>query len=1047
MKMIIDSALSRSRATLLALLVILIAGGIAYVDIPKEADPDIDIPLIYILLKHDGISPEDSERLLLQPVESSLRSIEGVKEVRSSAYESGASIVLEFDAGFDAEKAITDVREKVDLAKTSLPSETKEPKIKEINFSLFPVLVVTLSGNIPERTLLALARSLRDEIGSINTVLDAKLTGNRKELIEVIIDPTLLESYDLDSITILQIIARSNLLVTAGTLDAGHGRFPIKVPGLYENISDILTQPIKVHDGAVVTIGDVANVKRTFKDRDSIARLSGEPSIGLEISKRSGENIIDTIQSVREKVFQQSQHWPNEIKVTFSQDRSVHIHRMLKDLQNNVISAILLVMIIIVGTLGWRSGLLVGIAIPGSFLLGILVLATLGFSINIVVLFSLILSVGMLVDGAIVVTEFADRQMTNGLPKKDAYRVAANRMAGPIIASTATTLAAFMPLIFWPGMVGEFMKFLPITLIAILTASLLMALVFIPTLGSKIGKPNTLIAVRGATTTGSLPGSIGRSDRFTGFYLQILELALKSPAKIILLALFTLVAVQYTYITKGNGVQFFPDIEPDTAKIYVHARGNLSTEEKAALVYHIEREVLKIDEFKSIYTFVGKLQGGGQNIPKDVIGTIQLEFKDWAKRRPAEVILAEIKSQASKYAGILVTFVELQKGPPTGKPIKLLIKSNNVADLNNATETIRNHLDKIEGLVNIDDDRDLPGIEWQLKVDRAEAAKFEVDVALIGNYVQLITKGLKVTDYRTTDSDEEIDVVIRYPQNHRKLNQYERIQIKTKKGLIPIDNFITWSPKSKVGVIKRVQSKKTKTITADVAPGILADSKAQELKAWLKASGLPDSVKIQFKGEDAEQKQARGFLIKAFTVAIFIMGIILVTQFNSFYSAFLILSAVIMSTAGVFLGLLFTGEPFGIVMSGVGVIALAGIVVNNNIVLIDTFDYLKHTSKSVQDAILLAGAQRLRPVLLTTITTVLGLLPMVFQTNIDFLTREITIGAPSTQWWVSLSTTIVFGLSFATVLTLLVTPCALMLRSNLKDWYEVQFLKIKKQPK
>ena len=1047
MKMIIDSALSRSRATLLALLMILIAGGIAYIDIPKEADPDIDIPLIYILLKHDGISPEDSERLLLQPVESSLRSIEGVKEVRSSAYESGASIVLEFDAGFDAEKAITDVREKVDLAKTSLPSETKEPKIKEINFSLFPVLVVTLSGNIPERTLLALARSLRDEIGSINTVLDAKLTGNRKELIEVIIDPTLLESYDLDSITILQIIARSNLLVTAGTLDAGNGSFPIKVPGLYENISDILTQPIKVHDGAVVTIGDVANVKRTFKDRDSIARLSGEPSIGLEISKRSGENIIDTIQSVREKVFQQSQHWPNEIKVTFSQDRSVHIHRMLKDLQNNVISAILLVMIIIVGALGWRSGLLVGIAIPGSFLLGILVLATLGFSINIVVLFSLILSVGMLVDGAIVVTEFADRQMTNGLPKEDAYRVAANRMAGPIIASTATTLAAFMPLIFWPGMVGEFMKFLPITLIAILTASLLMALVFIPTLGSKIGKPNTLIAVRGATTTGSLPGSIGRSDRFTGFYLQILELALKSPAKIILLALFTLVAVQYTYITKGNGVQFFPDIEPDTAKIYIHARGNLSTEEKAALVYHIEREVLKIDEFKSIYTFVGKLQGGGQNIPKDVIGTIQLEFKDWAKRRPAEVILAEIKSQASKYAGILVTFVELQKGPPTGKPIKLLIKSNNVADLNNATETIRNHLDKIEGLVNIDDDRDLPGIEWQLKVDRAEAAKFEVDVALIGNYVQLITKGLKVTDYRTTDSDEEIDVVIRYPQNHRKLNQYERIQIKTKKGLIPIDNFITWSPKSKVGVIKRVQSKKTKTITADVAPGILADSKAQELKAWLKASGLPDSVKIQFKGEDAEQKQARGFLIKAFTVAIFIMGIILVTQFNSFYSAFLILSAVIMSTAGVFLGLLFTGEPFGIVMSGVGVIALAGIIVNNNIVLIDTFDYLKHTSKSVQDAILLAGAQRLRPVLLTTITTVLGLLPMVFQTNIDFLTREITIGAPSTQWWVSLSTTIVFGLSFATVLTLLVTPCALMLRSNLKDWYEVQFLKIKKQPK
>ena len=373
----INKALSRSRATLLALILILTAGAVAYIDIPKEADPDIDIPLIYILLQHDGISPEDSERLLLQTLESSLRGIEGVKEMRSSAYESGASLVLEFDAGFDAKKAITDVREKVDLAKTRLPTETKEPKIKEINFSLFPVLVVTLSGNLPERTLLALASKLSDEIGAISSVLEAKLTGNRKELIEIIIDPALLESYGLDSISILQIIARSNLLVAAGKLDAGNGSFPIKVPGLYQDISDILSQPIKVNGDAVVTIADVASVRRSFKDRDTIARLSGEPSIGVEVSKRGGYNIIDTIQSVREKVSEQSKRWPQEVKITFSQDRSLDIHRMLTDLQNNVISAILLVMIIIVGALGWRSGLLVGIAIPGSFLIGILVLACL----------------------------------------------------------------------------------------------------------------------------------------------------------------------------------------------------------------------------------------------------------------------------------------------------------------------------------------------------------------------------------------------------------------------------------------------------------------------------------------------------------------------------------------------------------------------------------------------------------------------------------------------------------------------------------------------
>jgi len=1038
-KSFINKALSRSRATLLALILILTAGTVAYIDIPKEADPDIDIPLIYILLQHDGISPEDSERLLLQPLESSLRGIEGVKEMRSSAYESGASIVLEFDAGFDSKKAISDVREKVDLAKTRLPTETKEPKVKEINFSLFPVLVVTISGNLPERTLLALARDLSDEIGGISSVLEAKLTGNRKELIEIIIDPALLESYGLDSISILQIIARSNLLVAAGKLDAGNGSFPIKVPGLYQDISDILSQPIKVNDDAAVTIADVASVRRSFRDKDTIARLSGESSIGVEVSKRGGHNIIDTIESVREKVSEHSKRWPQEVKVTFSQDRSLHINRMLKDLQNNIISAILLVMIIIVGALGWRSGLLVGVAIPGSFLMGILVLAALGFSINIVVLFSLILSVGMLVDGAIVVTEFADRQMRDHISREDAYRNAAKRMAGPIIASTATTLAAFMPLIFWPGIVGEFMKFMPITLIAILTSSLFMALIFVPTVGVTLGQSNMLVKRENSRVDRDSLKDFKNNNWLTRFYIQLLELALQNPFKVIIIAILTLVTVQYTYITRGNGVEFFPAIEPDTAKIYIHARGNLSTEEKAKLIYDIEKEVLNINEFKSIYTFVGKLHGGGEDVPKDVIGTIQLEFKDWTQRRPAKAILDEIKNRSAKYAGIKVEFVELQKGPPTGKPLKLLIKSDNASDLDNATSIIRNHLNTIVGLTNIEDDRDLPGIEWQLTVDRTQALKFGVDIALVGNYVQLITKGLKVTDYSTEVSDEEIDVVIRYPKHYRKLNQYERISIKTNKGLIPIDNFIKWSPKPKIGVIKRVQSIRTKTIQADVAPGILADSKAKEIKAWLNNADLPGSVRIQFKGEDAEQKQAKSFLIKAFAAALFIMTIILVTQFNSFYSAFLILSAVIMSTAGVFLGLLITGEPFGIVMSGVGVIALAGIVVNNNIVLIDTFDHIKRTSISVQQAILVAGVQRLRPVLLTTITTVLGLMPMVFQTNIDFLTREITVGAPSTQWWVSLSTTIVFGLSFATVLTLIVTPCALMLRSNLIAWREERF--------
>ena len=400
----IDIAFSKTRSTLFGFFMIIVAGAVAYTDIPREADPDVHIPIIYILLKHDGISPEDSERLLLQTMEPKLRSVEGVKEMRTSAYEGGASIVLEFDAGFDSNEALSNVRERVDLGKTALPDETEEPLVKEVNLSLFPVLVVTLSGNVPERTLLKFARKVRDDIEDIDSVLDAKLTGTREELVEVIIDPTQLESYKIDSVQVLKTITRSNLLVAAGVLDTGNGRFPIKVPGLYENLPNILRQPIKAVGDSVVTISDVASVRRTFKDADSVTRLSGEPAIGIEVSKRNGENIIETIKRIRELVDRKSREWPDGIQYTFSQDRSVHIHGMLRDLQNNVISAILLVMIIIIGALGWRAGVMVGIAIPGSFLLGILVLAALGLSINIVVLFSLILSVGMLVDGAIVVT-------------------------------------------------------------------------------------------------------------------------------------------------------------------------------------------------------------------------------------------------------------------------------------------------------------------------------------------------------------------------------------------------------------------------------------------------------------------------------------------------------------------------------------------------------------------------------------------------------------------------------------------------------------------
>lgn len=1039
---LIDAAIARARTTIAVLVLILIAGTVAYIDIPKESDPDINIPIIYVSLTHEGISPEDSERLLLRPMEQELKSIEGVKEMRATAYEGGGFVLMEFDAGFDADDALDDVREKVDIAKSELPAETEEPTITEVNISLFPVLVVTLSGPVPERTLVRLARELRDEIEGIPSVLNVDISGDREELVEILIDPLKLESYGLRSDEVLSFIDRSNRLVAAGALDSGSGRFPVKVPGLFETSADILDMPLKTEGDAVIRVRDIGEVRRTFKDRESIARLNGEPAIGLQVSKRTGENIIETIEAVRSLVENHRLNWPEAVSVTFSQDRSTDIRTMLSDLQNNVISAVLLVMIVVVGALGLRSAGLVGIAIPGSFLLAILVIFIIGITINVVVLFALILAVGMLVDGAIVLTEYADRKMAEGQAPRRAYARAAKRMAWPIIASTTTTLAAFLPLLFWPGVVGEFMKFLPLTLIATLSASLLMALIFVPTLGAFIGKPGGALDPEKAKAM-SAEATDGGDDEGvdlkqvkgpTGLYIRTLDKALKHPGKVVLAALATLVFVQWYYAAHGHGVEFFPDVEPEQAQILVHARGNLSIEEKQQLALQVEREILSIDAFDSVYSAIGTQPRSGQDQPEDVIASITLEFKDWDKRPPANDILAEIVDRSRKYPGIVVESQKQEAGPPVGKPVALEISAIDISLLEPAAALIRAKFDSMQGLANIEDSRQVPGIQWAVDVDRAQASKFGVDITMVGNYVRLVTNGLKVTEYRPDDSDEEIDIVVRFPTQYRHLDQLGQLRIQTSQGLVPVSNFITEQPEPKVGELKRVDGRRVMSVKADVQPGVLADDKVRELRDWLPQSGLDPRVQVTFKGEDKEQAEAQQFLVRAFAVALFIMAIILLTQFNSFYSAFLILSAVILSTIGVMIGLLVMNKPFGIVMSGVGVIALAGIVVNNNIILIDTYDQMRKQGIPAHEALLRTGAQRMRPVFLTTITTILGLMPMVLQVNIDFVRRTVNVGAPSTQWWVQLSTAIVFGLAFATILTLIITPSALKLRANVSDW-------------
>ena len=1041
MNSLIDAAFSRGRVVALIFVMILLMGASAYLTIPKESEPDIAIPIIYVSVTYEGIAPEDAERLLVRPLEKELQSIEGIKEVRSVAAEGYASVTLEFDAGFNADQAIQDVREKVDLARAELPLGSDEPRVTEVNIALFPVITVMLSGPVPERSLVTIARNLKDEIEALSGVLEVEIGGDREEVLEVTVDPSALEAYNISFNTIFNFVQQNNRLVAAGALDSGAGRMVFKVPGVIESVEDLATLPIKVDGSTVVTFQDVATLRRTFKDPRSFARINGQSSLALEVSKRSGANIIETIESVREIVEQARGSWGESIEVIYLQDKSENIRTMLGDLENNVITAIILVMIVIVAALGVRPSILVGLAIPGSFLAAMLVLNVMGITLNMLVLFSLILVVGMLVDGAIVTIELADRKIAEGSDPKTAFADASKRMAWPIIASTATTLAVFVPLLFWPGLVGEFMMFIPVTVIITLLASLVMALIFIPVLGGMLHpKEKSAETTREEEQSNQAikaaeSGDLDSIGGWSGRYLRTLSLLLLHPGKSFAVAMLCLVAGYSAYIFFGRGVEFFPTIEPEFLQVQVQARGDLSVFERDQLVRKVENRLLDISELKSVYarTFGAGGQNDG-NMPDDAIGVIQLELINWRERPPAKNIIPVIREKAAGIPGIKVQVREQESGPSPGKPVQIEVSGINTETLSQTVVALRKTLDEIGGFVDVEDSRPLPSIEWRLKVDRQKAAQYGADVSLLGNAVTMITNGIMLSEYRPDDAEEELEIRLRFPKSERNLEQLNRLRVPSVNGLVPISNFVTFDPSQKTGVINRTDGRRIMMIKAEVKPGLLPDAQVNKIKEALASKTLPEGIHVRFKGQDEDMQESMVFLISAFITAIFLMVVILVTQFNSFYQAALVLSAIVFSTAGVLLGLLVTGQAFGVVMGGIGVIALAGIVVNNNIVLIDTYNDLKKKGLPATEAILRTAAQRMRPVLLTSVTTVLGLLPMVFALTIDIIGRDLSVGAPSAQWWTQLSSAIAGGLTFATVLTLFLTPCLLMLGENVSVW-------------
>jgi len=1024
--------LSRPRAVLSMMVVMLLAGVWSFVEIPKEADPDIQIPVVYISVSLPGISPEDSERLLVKPVEEKLRGLDGVKEMTGIASESHGGILVQFETEVDIDQAILDVREKVDLAKSELPTDAEEPTINEINFSLAPTIIVSLSGTVPERTLFKHARELQDAIEGINTVLEAKLSGQREEILEIVVDPVKLEAYGVTQQELLNSASLNNRLVAAGAVNSSAGKFNVKIPGLFENASDIFNLVVKSSNGTTVTLGEVAEIKRTFKDRNRYAEFNGKPAIAIEVVKRLGSNILVNNNEVKRVIAEVTSKWPDAINVETTLDQSRLIADILGSLSSSIFLAILLVMTLVVAALGLRSGLMVGLAIPTSFMIGFLFFGFLGYTVNIMLMFGLVLTVGMLVDGAIVMIEYADRKMAEGLPKQEAYIAAAQRMFWPIVSSTATTLAAFLPMLLWPGVAGEFMGYLPLTVIVVLSASLITAMIFLPAVGTIFGKAGSTDKGNATRLAGGGEGDLLTMPGVTGKYIRFLNGAMKHPAKVLVIILLAMGAIVGAYAAKPTGVKFFVETEPEVAIVYVRARGNMSNEQKLTIVRKAYNKLTNHPAIDNLTTYAGTETGGNsglgasQDVPPDVVGQVQIELKPVGQREDWTTVKKQFTEAVQGIPGTIIEVRELAGGPQTGKDIRLQVQSENREDATEAVKRVRAYMENtMTGLIDIDDDLPLPGYEVQLKVDREEAGRFGASVAAAGSLVQLITNGALIGTYRPDDSRDELDIRVRLPEDQRSLASLDTLTLQTPGGQQPLSNFVTREIQQQVNTLYRFNSRPSLFVKANAGPDVLANDKISELDTWLKQQTWENGVSFKFRGADEDQQKSAAFLQKALLGSLFMMFMILVVQFNSFYHTALTLLTVIMSAVGVILGMLVMRHYFSIIMTGTGLVALAGVVVNNAIVLIDTYQSLLKRGMSVKDATLRAAAQRIRPILLTTVTTILGLLPLMFQLNVNFLERTVTIGSMTSAWWVHMSTAMVFGLAFSTVLTLVFAPVML----------------------
>ena len=1014
---------------ILVLMIVLI-GASSYISLPRESSPSIKIPYVFIATVYPGVSPQDIENLVTQEIEKEVKSISGVKEIKSVSRESFSSISVEFNTDVIIDDAIQKVRDKVATAKTKMPTDIKEPIISEINFSELPMMYVNLSGNVGLANLKKIGTQIQDKIEEIPGVLSADVIGGVDREVKIDADAERLKYYNISFNDLINAVSAENLNIPGGAVDIGKSSFLIRVPGEYENPELMSNIIVKKNGDYPVYLNDVAQVTYGYKERQTYARKNGVESITLPVKKRSGSNIIEISEKVHDILASNNGIIPEGVSYSITSDQSDYIKTTVHELENGIVTGVVLVMLILFFFMGLKNSLLVATSIPLSFLISFIVLSAMGITLNMIVLFTLILVLGIIVDDAIVVIENIYRlQEKENYNPHDASIEGPREVVFPVTIATLTIISSFFPLLFFPGIVGDFMKYMPITLIVCLLSSLFVAMIISPVQAAvfiHFKKDRERSQKKKFRPIGRFLEHFdevlfGNALRI---YEKVLRVALTHRKTVISITFLLLIAVFIIYGKFNYGTEFFPDTDPRQASITLATPVGTNIEETNKITKELEKKIPELKDIKYIVTNVGSsnnpLDFSGDGIPTKSVITVTF-FDKLDREQSSKLSIEQIRNALYMVPGGEVKIEKQQMGPPTGPPVNIEISGDDFAKIGNISDEIKNQIKGIPGLTDLTDNFDEARPEIKIIVDREKAALYGLNTAMIGATIRTAVNGTTASKIR--EGKDEYDVTVRLNKEQRNdISTIDNMFITNTKGeKIPISSVGSIEFSGGIGAINRKDLKRVVTVSAN-AEGRLGNDVLKDVQAKLKDFKLPDGYSISYTGEQEDQAETSAFLGKAMMIALMMIFFLMVIEFNSLRVPLIIMISVILSLIGVLIGLLITGTPFGIMMTGIGVIALAGIVVRNAIVLLDFQKELVARGLNRDEALVHSGLIRMRPIFLTAAATILGILPLASGVDFDWRTLSWIVGGENSAFWRPMGVAIIFGLMVSTFLTLVIIP-------------------------